>query len=91
MYKVTDKLSFKRDAHGYKLTQVYDTVHPKTKEPSQSSRDTFHSSLDQVAGKILHLAMDDTNVELELEDMRNVFFSCKAEIAMMLKQMEESV
>ena len=91
MYKVTDKLSFKRDAHGYKLTQVYDTINTKTKEPSQSSRDTFHSSLDQVAGKILHLAVDDTNVELELEDMRNAFFSCKAEIAAMLKQMEEGV
>jgi hypothetical protein len=44
-----------------------------------------------VAGKILHLAVDDTNVELELEDMRNAFFSCKAEIAAMLKQMEDGV
>jgi hypothetical protein len=90
MIKVNDKFSFKRDAHGYTLTETYIGV-DKNNQPKEQTKDTFHPSLCAIAGKILHLCGDDPKIEMELEDLRNAFFSCKAEIAAMLKKMEGSV
>lgn len=85
MYKINDNLSFVRDHHGFRLTETYPTVNPKTKEATVGSRDTFHPSVDSIAGKILHLCADDSIVELQLEDLRNAYYECRASIAKMLE------
>jgi transcriptional antiterminator len=88
--KVANNLSFKRDHHGYILIENYIGV-DKDKQPKQQTKETFHPNLDAIAGKILHLCGDDPKIEMELEDLRNAFFSCKAEIAAMLKKIEGKV
>jgi hypothetical protein len=90
MIKVNDKFSFKRDAHGYVLIENYIGV-DKNKQPKQQTKETFHPNLDAIAGKILHLCGDDPKIEMEMEDLRNAFFSCKAEIAAMLVKIEGKV
>ena len=90
MIKVTDRFSFKRDAHGYTLIETYMGI-DRNNQPKEQTKETFHPNVDAIAGKMLHLCGDDPKIVMELEDLRNSFFSCKAEIAMMLKKMEESV
>lgn len=84
MYKINDTLSFSRDNHGYKLTQTHPTFNKVTKVEGVGSKDYFYPTLDQVAGKILHLCADDSKIELELEQLRNSYYECRANIANML-------
>jgi hypothetical protein len=86
MIKVTNNISFVRDYHGFRVTHTYPTINRKTHEPSVGSADTFHASLDQVCGKILHLACNDSKVELELEDLRNAYYTVLAEMKMLLEE-----
>jgi len=82
--KVTNNISFKRDNHGYVLTQTFET---KKKDGSigQGKTDYFYPKIDQVCGKILHLACDDSKVESELEDLRNAYYTVLAEMKMLLE------
>lgn len=78
MIKLNDRFSFKLDHHGYRLTETYATINPKTKEPTTATRDTFHANLEQLAAKIVFLSGED--VQGDLDDLKNAWFSCVQEI-----------
>lgn len=86
MIKVNERFSFKKDYHGYRLTETYPTTNPKTKEPSISTRDTFHASLQQVASKILHESGD--NVQGSIDDLISAWHHCTNTVANALKGLE---
>lgn len=83
MIKLNDRFSFKVDHHGYKLTETYDTINHKTKELCQTSKDTFHPSLEKLAEKIVFLAGED--VKGDLDDLKAAWFSCVADIRRVLE------
>ena len=85
MIKITENISFVRDHHGYKLTYTYPTVNPRTQEPSVGKADYFYATLDQVCGKVLHLACDDSKIEQDLEDLRNAYYTVLAEMKKLLE------
>lgn len=78
MIKLNDNFSFKVDHHCYRLTQTYDTVNPKTKEPCKSTKDTFHPNLQALAEKIVFLSGE--NVSGDLDDLKAAWFSAVADI-----------
>lgn len=84
MIKLNDSFSFKVDHHGYRLTQTYDTVNPKTKEPCKATVDTFHANLQQLAEKIVFLSGE--NVSGNLDDLKAAWFTCVADIRKALKE-----
>lgn len=86
MIKINDRFSFKKDYHGYRLTETYDTINPKTKEPSVSTRDTFHSNLGQVAAKVLHETGD--SVSGDISDLIAAWHYCTNTITNTLKKLE---
>lgn len=85
MIKLTNNISFKRDAHGYKLTHTYPTINPRTQEPSTGSSDYFYATLEQVCAKALHLACNDTKVEQSLDDLRNAYYTVLSEMKQSLE------
>lgn len=86
MIKLNNRFSFKTDNYGYRLTETYATINPKTKEPSTSTRDTFHPNLESLAAKVVFLSGED--VKGNIDDLKNAWFSCVQEIK---KCMEEKV
>lgn len=78
MIKLNDRFSFKVDYHGYKLTETYDTINHKTKEPCKSTKDTFHPNLQLLAEKIVFLSGE--NVSGDLDDLKAAWFSAVADI-----------
>jgi hypothetical protein len=82
--KVTNNLSFKRDHHGYVLTETFETT-KRDGSVGQGSKDYFYPNLDGICGKILHLACDDSKVEQDLEDLRNAYYTALAEMKMLLE------
>lgn len=84
MIKITENISFKRDAHGYVLTHTFPTDHPKAKSGT-ASKDYFYPSLEQVCAKALHLACNDDKVEQDLEDLRNAYYTVLGEMKQLLE------
>ena len=78
MIKLNNRFSFKTDHHGYRLTETCATINPKTKEPSTTTRDTFHPNLESLAAKVVFLSGED--VEGNLDDLRVTWLTCVGEI-----------
>ena len=80
MIKITNNLSFKRDQHGYTLTETFPTHNRETGKIGEGSKTYFYANLDQICVKALHLACDDGKVEQDLEDLRNAYYTVLAEM-----------
>lgn len=79
---IGEDMTLERDAYQWILTRYWDgKVNPKTGESKRQSKQTYHATLDQVAGWVLNYYSERCE---SLEDLRRLYSEAQTDIAVKL-------
>ena len=82
--KINDKFSFEKSLHGFNLHTKYMAKRKDTGEEYEKYHTSFHSTLQQVAQKVLHEVSE--GVEGDISDLISAYHYCTNTI---VKELED--
>lgn len=69
MITLNNEFSIKRDRYCWQLLQTVDTVNPKTKEPTKSTRTSYHPTLEKLVRKLIDIEAGDCDSLAEILEL----------------------